>query len=247
MTTENEVVPQEPGQPVYALLKFGEKQHIEALRDDGLLYLRPLADFIKLESDMARGDSFEGMTRIIQPSHVKHLILEAPGFGSHALDPSELIGPVRIGLGKTAACNIYCMFAITKPTDGELVSSQNLQFGDSFVIVLNPSEFLNRVINAAKDAGLRHFESRLVEYYDCEGYSGEVGRFRKRSLFAYQNEFRIAVEPGFEGPIRLFAGSLVDITSEVLPLCEANQHLDFSTRSAKEAGIAAVGPEVTPT
>ncbi len=230
VTAENEVIPQELDQPIYGLLKFGEKQHIEALRNDGLLYMRPLADFIKLESDMARGDSFEGMTRVIQPAHVKHLILDAPGFGSHAVNPSGLIGPVRVGLGKTAACNIYCMFAITKPRDGDLVSSQNLQFGDFFVIVLNSDEFLDRVINAARDAGLCHFESRLVEYYDPETYSGEVGRFRKRSLFAYQNEFRIAVEPGFEGPIKLFAGSLVDITSEVLPLSEANQYLDFSTK-----------------
>jgi hypothetical protein len=123
------------------------------------------------------------------------------------------------------------MFAIIGPVDGPLLSSQNLQFGDSFVLVLAPGEFLNRVVIAAREARLSRLEWRLVEYFDEEKYSGKVGRFRKRSLFAYQNEFRIAVEPFSSEARKLAVGSLLDITSEVLPLSEANQHLDFSTRS----------------
>jgi hypothetical protein len=74
----------------------------------------------------------------------------------------------------------------------------------------------------------------LVEYFDEKEYSGKVGRFRKRSIFGYQNEFRIAVEPGSGEPMKLAVGSLLDITSEVLPLSEANRILDFSTRSFRE-------------
>jgi hypothetical protein len=230
----------EASQAIYGLLKFGEKQHIQALRSDGLLYMRPLAEFSKLESDMARGDCFEGTTRIIQPKHIGEFIFDTGnlGLGKFTAKSSDFSGPVRIGLHKTESCNVYCMFAVTRPVDGELVSSQNLQFGDSFVLVLNPTEFLNRVVSAAKDAGVSYLEHRLVEYYDAEEYSGETGRFRKRSIFAYQNEFRIVVEPGSDTPRKLIIGSLLDITSEALPLSEANQILDFSTRSAREAGLS---------
>jgi hypothetical protein len=229
----------EAKQTIYGLLKFGEKQHIQAFRDDGLLYMKSLAEFARLELDMARSDCFEGTTNIIQPKHVADFIIDASkvGFGKITVNPLELAGPVRIGLHRTASCNVYCMFAITKPVDGELVNNKNLQFGDSCVLVLNPTEFLRRVFAAAKDAGLSP-RAGLVEYYDAEEYSGETGRFRKRSMFDYQHEFRIVVEPGSDTPIKLFIDSLFDITSEVLPSSEVNQHLDFSTRSAREAGLS---------
>jgi hypothetical protein len=224
-------------QQIYGLLKFGERQHLEELRNDGLLYMRSLAEFMKLESDVARGDFYEGVTDIIQPKHVKNFILEAPGFGRHAVNPSDLCGPVRIAKYETLACNVYCMFAITGPVDGELINSQNRQFGDSFLLVLHPQELLDRVVKAAREIGLARIEWRLVEYFDESEYSGKVGRFRKRSIFAYQNEFRIVVEPGSNEARKLTVGSLIDITSEVLPLSEANQHLDFSTRSFREARL----------
>lgn len=230
----------EPKQTIYALLKFGEKQHLQGFRSDGLLYMKPLAEFAKLESDMARGDCFEGTTSIIQPKHVGELIFDTGkvGLGKFIGKPSDLAGPIRIGLHKTASCNVYCMFAVTRPVDGELVSSKNLEFGDSFVLVLNPTEFLGRVVRASKEAGVSYFESRLVEYYDAEEYSGETGRFRKRTMFAYQNEFRIVVEPGSDSPRKLIVGGLLDITSDVLPLSKVNQILDFSTKSAREAGVS---------
>lgn len=226
---------------IYALLKFGAKQHLEELRKDGLLYMSPLASFAKLESDMVRDDRFEGTTRIVQPKHIGEFVIDTgkAGLGKLNVNPSELAGPVRIGLHQTASCNVYCLFAVTGPVDGELVDRQNFQFGDSFVLFLNPTEFLNRVVATARKAGFSYLEHRLVEYYDGDDYSGETGRFRKRSLFSYQNEFRIVVEPGTEAARRLIIGGLTDITSEVLPISEVNEILDFSTRSAREAGIGA--------
>jgi hypothetical protein len=226
-------------QTICGLMKFGEKEHIQAFRSDGLMYMKSLAEFARLETDIERGDCFEGTDTIIQPKHVGECIFDTGkvGLGKFVAQPSDFAGPLRIGLNRTGSCNLYCMFAITKPNDGELVDPKNLEFGDSCVLVLNPTEFLSRVVRAAKYAGLNYIEYRLVEYYDGEEYSGETGRFRKRSKFAHQNEFRIVIEPGSEDPRRLSVGSLIDITSEVLPSSEVNQRLDFSTRSAREAGL----------
>ena len=224
---------------LYSLIKFGQKEHLEALRSDGLLYMKSLADFAKLESDIARGDGYEGTTHIIQPQHVGDLTLDlnARGRGKFAANPLDLAGPIRIGLNRTSECNVYCMFAITGPIDGELVDSRNLAFGDCFVLVLNVNEFLNRVARATSQARL-DCSCGPVEYFDSADYSGEVGRFRKRSLFAHQREFRIVVEPGCDQPRKLLVGSLVDITSEVLPSEKVNQLLDFSTTSFRAAGLA---------
>lgn len=74
-------------QMVYGFLKFGRKEHIEALRNEGLLYMKPLQDFCRLEADMERGDEFEGTTRLTQSRDIKHFVIEGPGFGKHAVDP----------------------------------------------------------------------------------------------------------------------------------------------------------------
>ena len=63
-------------QKIYGLLKFGEKEHIQELRNNGLLYMNTLAAFTQLESNMARGDCFEGSTTIIQPKHLE-MVLDA--------------------------------------------------------------------------------------------------------------------------------------------------------------------------
>jgi hypothetical protein len=226
-----------PDQPIYGLFKFGRREHLESLRSDGLLFMKPLAEFAKLESDMARGDEFEGATEIIQLHHLKRLVLDGGAAGLHAIDPASVTGQFRLAKGETAWCNVYCMFAAINLVDGESVSRQNFQFGDSFIDVTKIEEFLDRAVDAARDASLSRFESGLVEYFDPEAYTGEVGRFRKRSTFAYQSEFRIAVEPGSVSPRRLFVGSLLDITSEVLPISDVNEYLTLKVKGADVVGL----------
>jgi hypothetical protein len=89
---------------------------------------------------------------------------------------------------------------------------------------------------AAKNRGLR-IEGRLVEYYDENEYSGEVGRFRKSSLFSYQSEYRIALETGTQGPFRFEIGDLSDITSEVLALDSADEILKFRPSEIEASGL----------
>ena len=99
--------------PIYMLLKFGtDRTHLEALRG-GLLYMRPLDYFAKLEeSEAGRGDSFEGVTTIIQPRHIGELIIDTvnAGLGRITAKPMEdLAGPVKIRLRKRghATCTAW--------------------------------------------------------------------------------------------------------------------------------------------
>jgi hypothetical protein len=212
---------------VYLLLKFAtEKQHLEEFRD-GLLFMRPLAYFARLEETCAgRGDRFEGTSAIIQPKDSKVIIDTGNrGIGKIIARPEDLAGPVRIVRSSTRSCDAYCMVAVRRVVDGGLVPIAVTKFGDWFVIVTNVSDFLSRVdgVMEAENSGITRLERRLVEYCDTKEYSGEMGRFRKRTEYQHQSEFRIVVEPVSAEYRNFFVGSLRDITSEVLPSSAAWQ------------------------
>jgi hypothetical protein len=232
----------QPTQPDWAVLfKFGKRAHLEQFRKDGLLHMNPQAYFSKLENDLVRNDRFEGTDKIFQPNVLKHLTITNNSDGRRiVINPSDMAGPVSISLGKSS-CNVYCMFSITRPMIGHAVDKRNYAFGDSFIIVLNTEEFLARVCSAAEAA---HFKCQYgrVEYYDPDVHSGETGPFRKPSTFSYQNEFRLIVRPGSTGPIKLTAGSLIDITTPIHRLSEINELIDFGEESARQAGLVS-GPE----
>lgn len=225
------------GEQVAILLKLGQKEHLEMLRH-GLLYMNTLDYFNNLETDGARSDPFEGTDSILQPQHVRHFIIEpqVPGISPHRVDPKGLAGPIRIARKRTSACNIFCMCIITEPIVGPMFPQQHEWFGDHFVLVTDTQAFLDKVVAAATSQGL-NLQANLVTYYDQSGYSGETGRFRKRSCFAYQREYRIVAEPGLEGPRRLEIGDLTDITSEVTPLSVADDVLQFTPEDALAAGL----------
>jgi hypothetical protein len=228
------------GKPYMLLLKLGQREHMEMLRN-GLLYMNSLAFFKSLESDPAREDPYEGTDSIVQPSDIGEFIFDPhiPGldpFHVHGAPPG-LVGPVRLARHRTSSCNIFCMFVVTRPIDGPIFPKPYQWFGDSFVLFTNTQEFLDRVVRAAQNQGLK-VEGRAVEYYDRTKYSGPTWRFRKPSIYSYQSEYRFVVEPGVDGPFRFEIGDLSDITSEVIPLDSADEALKFSPDDAIEAGLS---------
>jgi hypothetical protein len=76
-----------------------------------------------------------------------------------------------------------------------------------------------------------------VNYYDESSYTGAVGPFLKSRRFAYQQEYRIVIQPG-QAPFRnLMIGNISDITTPVLPLSDLDKLVDFSQEAATAAGI----------
>jgi hypothetical protein len=221
------------------LLKLGEQEHLEMLRK-GLLYMNSLAYFSALEADVARADPYEGTDSIIQPCDIAEFIFDphVPGLEPFhtCCAPDGLVGPVRIALNRTSTCNIFCMYAVTRPIVGPIFPQSYKWPGDHFVLFTNPREFLNRAEVAAKSEGLT-VQGGVVEYYDESEYSGQTGRFRKRGTFEYQREFRIIAEPGLDGPRSFQIGDLTDITSEVIPLSLADDVLKFTPEDAIAAGL----------
>jgi hypothetical protein len=107
------------------------------------------------------------------------------------------------------------------------VDSRNFAFGDSFVVILDSQEFLDRIGQAAKQIGFRT-DCHLVEYFNPDIYSGEVGPFRKPNSFEYQREFRVIITPGTVEPVKLKVRSLKDITTPIYSLADINKLVQFN-------------------
>jgi hypothetical protein len=228
------------------LFKFGERQFLEELRKRGLLYMKASTKFAELEKDAdyasgakvdpVRADRFEGTDFAYHPK--RHpIVIEGPGLDSqgnpqHFRIAEDVADHTRVSLDNLS-CNVFCMYATTMPVP---VDERNFGFGNSFVFIKNTLEFLRRVSTTANALGLQ-YEHKLVEYYDLDKHSGPTGPFRKRSEFAFQNEFRLVVRPACNPARRLEIGSIEDITSEVLPLNEINRRFDFSPEAAQKAGL----------
>ena len=187
--------------------------------------------FSSLEkNDSVRGDKHEGTDRIHQPSDIKNIRIIDNDQGTEInIGPDQLAGPVLISLGRQAY-NLFCLHAITDhPERGvPIIDERNLAFGDSFLVILNTQEFVDRIEAAANVAGL-NVNYGPVEYYDDGSYSGDTGVFRKPRAYSYQREFRIVVFPGSASPIRLSVGSLEDITTPIYPLADINRLIEFPT------------------
>jgi len=227
------------GQPWMVLMKLGRKDHMEQFRT-GLLYMNALSYFHNLEADSARGDRYEGIDSILQPRDLGEAYIESgiPTIGRIDIRREDLAGPITVAMNRTVRCNLFCLYALTKPVQDVLFSTEHDWFsGDSLVLIRNTQEFLNRIRTAALKQKLP-LNGALVEYFDETGYSGKVGRFKKSSRFSYQNEYRIAIETGIEGPFRFQIGDIRDITSEVIPFDRADECLKFTEADAREAGLA---------
>jgi hypothetical protein len=191
--------------------------------------MRQQSAFSKMEDDCIRGDKFEGTTHIHQPKNITQMTIEDAHCHKITLYPSNFVGSLRVKTSDRPSYNIYCMFSMIDIVDGPFVDEQNYKFGDTFIIVLRSATFIERVCAKAAERGFQCTYG-LVEYYDEKTHDGETGPFLKPSRFAYQNEFRFAISPGDTKPIYLKVGSLLDITSEILPLTKINELVKFEAK-----------------
>jgi hypothetical protein len=210
-----------------ALLKFGDRCWLEKFRS-GQLYLNTWKHYAELEDDPVRADRLENIDVIVQPRDLRSVRFTDPKTGQVIELREHLSGPLLINKG-IRAYNVFCVFSLPTTLVGNpSVDHRNFAFGDSFTIILDSQKFLDRVQKAANAAGFA-LDCNLVEYYDADAHTGDVGPFRKSSIFEFQREFRVIITPGSIGSIILELGNLEDITTPIYPLAEINQLLEFTS------------------
>ena len=230
---------------IYMLIKvFDKEEYADAFIQKGEMFCKTLGDFKKIEDDDVRGDAYEGVTDWHQPDQVTLTLSYKDNDGVEQSLPVEyLAGPVIFQNNGYDPLNLYCMYAVTIPefkesyeTEDERVravekinamlnerstlSAELLSLGDFSVIVFKVENFITRVKEAAKSQNLAYWNG-VVKYYDPDTFHGSFegleAVFRKRNIYAYQNEFRFAFgshEPEGEKTIRV--GSLSGIAFKVL-------------------------------
>lgn len=163
----------------YYLVKFIDKKWADKLMD-GEVFMRAIAcfgDISRRSSDSQnefRGDVLEGINY---------------SFGNQ-------FGLIDV---RTYIEKIYCLYALEFDEEtGGLIKPDNriLEFGDTAVIIHNTGEFLHRVCYAMLDRFGNDFWASFqrVEYDVNLSVEQPYDEFCKASSYAYQNEFRIALD-----------------------------------------------------
>lgn len=105
------------------------------------------------------------------------------------------------------------MTAITSESSNKTdrLDERNMEFGDTFVVIFNPKEFLSRIDAAIKNLN-KTYSWNLVKYYDEDSHNGDLDVFHKPLKYKHQNEFRIFVNNAENEPLILKIGSIEDIS-----------------------------------
>lgn len=196
------------------LIKIGKKNHIESLRSDGLIYMNTIKHFKEVEGNEERRDEHEGIDHIEQVTWIKLKSKDGKEIElSKDSDHMKLTSAQLRIFNPELRGNLYSMIAITPALaiTTDRFDERNTQFGDHFLLIVEPQTFYDRLAEAINDKGLRH-RIGLVQYYEEKTYNGNLSPFHKPNRYEHQNEFRIFVEYDKDEPLSLKIGSLADIS-----------------------------------
>lgn len=203
------------------LLKFGKKEHMEALFNDGEIYLNTFDYFRKIDiSPDGRGDPNEYLT-----SHYAGKGLDSMKFTISAningedfeINPSRQSGLLSIDIRCETPkyTHLFCMTRFDMEwtiQTGKLLDEKNVAEGKDWVVAFkDPLAFLKKLKSYLDSQGFQNCANR-IEYVDPNEHCGEMGCFKKYNQYSYQNEFRIAVSiPNTHEAKIIKIGSLADI------------------------------------
>jgi len=129
---------------IFFLIKIGDNKYMQELHQDGIIFMNDVDYFRKLEDNELRGDKDEGIIRIEQVVDIK-LIHNGKLLAHGNSAQLKLHDYDKKG-------NIYSLMAITSLEDPDIfqVDVENKRLGDSFVIVTNVKNFMERIENKLK-------------------------------------------------------------------------------------------------
>jgi hypothetical protein len=202
-----------------ALLKIGERQYMEQLLRKGIVFCRTLATFQAMEKDdVGRADDGEGLIK----SYGKEVTSIRATVSDRHFDFTPHSASLTLWNDDARGVHVYSLFLplFNHPpiTPGQRftarlsVDREWWRFGDTYVLVKEPLEFVRRVEERAKQLG-HLFGHGRVHYESLDGYAGTMGPFRKFDRLAYQCEYRLAVvtQPHTVDPLFLEIGAIEDI------------------------------------
>jgi hypothetical protein len=218
---------------LFALLKFGQEQHLRDLLNRGSLYFsskQSLRGSKKENSDDFRYDSLEGATLYESHGFGVTLNIKNPETGEDMSFPARRL--VFTAKPVTVYGNIISFYGITDKSfvDNKMipVDPKMKEFGSHFILIYDYQHFMKRVSAATNRLRLDHSLGK-VEYFDEDNHKGELHYYHKRSSLSYQKEYRIHLDRQSTSPYLLKIGNL----SEFAVICHSDtlEYLDVKLNS----------------
>ena len=187
------------------LIKFGQEEHISRLKDQGTLYFNKI-DYFRTKENDHRFDQFEGYDRIVQARDITNFSIDGQSF---EVDPQQ--GPICFQTKENWVTHICCFSILAseaKIYEGipRLFDPRLTEFGNSFALVLEVQNFLNQLEVALIEQNIVNYRMDRVEYYPVESYTGKWNPFKKPIEYAYQQEYRIAIQSDNDQGITISIG-----------------------------------------
>jgi len=192
---------------IYALVKLLDKmEYAESFRQGHLRMctLRSYKHYKDVSGEL-RGDEFEGVVSILQPSKIGEI-----QFGGNLIKGEDLATPIVICSNELLNKHAFCLYSlnsrgfdsITKDTFDEFRNSLELHhecfgLGKYCVVIINVTEFIERCKRAINKMNIKG-KLGLVDYFDDSIIHGALEKekhgFQKRIKYAHQREYRILIE-----------------------------------------------------
>lgn len=170
---------------IKGLIKFGQKEHLEALLDEGIVYMNNIDYFRQYEESQPghlRGDRYECFDHISQ--HNTIIFFDE--------SPREIDDVAVFENRSTYPGYLYCMYTIHSDDSNPQIDNRMLDFGEYTVIILKPKEFIGRILSYCAENHL-YPNCFPVRYYDEKTEDGPLSPFKKRNRYAYQSEARVYI------------------------------------------------------
>lgn len=179
---------------LFCLIKFGRKEHLEKLIENGQIRFGAINDFQK-STEKERGDKFEGVINITNQYFTK-IECEIPNFRKFTFQPmpNKLFSITKYTNDSFYSFSSYALTSdIFKETDVHKIDERMTEFGDYALVIREPILFLNEVKRKLTDMDQK-WGYQLVDYkdYKKEG-TIETDLFSKTFDLQHQSEHRILI------------------------------------------------------
>lgn len=195
-------------------LKFGSKQNIQKLIENGEVYFSSLEEFRVIKNSKNRDDSYEGTLSLKHFSKEDKYTLK--------INPNK-DNEIKIHINKGE------LKTFLPDIKEKVLSLYSIKYGDVFqkdfkideriirdtkyeycVIITNPIEFLNRVTKELDKREIS-FRGKSIKYLDYNIDQNSLDLFSKSKEFNYQNEYRIVLYNIDFRDYKLYIGNIEDI------------------------------------
>lgn len=200
-------------------IKFGEKEHLLQLQNEGLIYCNTFEYFEKCENS-EQYDQNENATSISQGNNCNFIV---NGYEINA--ESGLINVILKSkkLNHKKFTHLFSMFCRLQNDTFEsynqtFFDNRLKKFGEYMLVIYNPFEFMKRLKytldKLSETKKIEYAETKRIEYIDFNTYNGEIEAFRKSDKYKHQSEWRLAIQnQNYNKPFKFNIGSIQDIST----------------------------------